>query len=927
MLSYRRISAALCGALAVAMGAAGPSHLAAAEGDATTANSPTEKKELRIPRVSKPWKDALRLVGDGKTLCSDFALIQDKVGRWHCIGTFGKDGNGVGNGYAESDGYALFHAVGNSLNAPMMFTSKIPYQIVSPQAVMWAPGVIWNKDRSMAYLYYFHFFGSYSPIIDQSGCRLLTSVSPDLSTWLPYAGNDLPERNLVFRDIVNRDFCVFWDARLGKYLMYYCADALKARTSDDLLHWSDPVTVLRDATGSPHGYAESPQVIYRDGYYYLWTSGIDYSHTHLFISEDPFNFGDAVANSIEETPGHAPEIVSDHGIDYMACSMVSTVPSATPAAHDLDGILIQPLRWDKPDPGMAERIGRSPQGNPVAAATASAPPQSAGAPPAPGGFKYFVGIVGNPSVPDISWSDEQLEQIKDLGVNMVQLSIAWGGKPANEVLNLEDLDKEQRGKFAFRIKQAQKHGLKTIAQFGIPKAFGFSRPACILDPAVRTQCAEMLADFMTSFPEVDDVLVYTFDQGAWLCSEFGPCPRCSGIPLDERVPDFLNLLNETMRKCRPNTRLWWKPWELSRGQVVMILDKVQPENFGLVLNPSTSNEVYPFNDRSFKSDLGVKRFVQLAKERGIPVLGEFDHTFYKPLYLMEDFFPRLIYGELAGWKEMEGVVGVKEYYGFAPSTFSVNAAMLKAWMRSPDAPLDTLLREIAEPYGPNVAALMIQAWEYVAQHVEAYPWDVTYLIGPLGLDRPWDGSHGWQPVDIPNATWDTPIWKANRRGNFMLTQDQQAHPWLFEDTGLRLEDSAALGFKAVGFFDQALAAGGGKSDDIRTQREIVWKTARSLRAKSLHFLETLAAQDARAVQNNEKQFAIVTKRLEALLKKDVENQGGQAAVAQKLAEFQRDPKAWVDANLNPRDYKPTPLGGDYESRATLDWSKWLPAEK
>jgi hypothetical protein len=40
-----------------------------------------------------------------------------------------------------------------------------------------------------------------------------------------------------------------------------------------------------------------------------------------------------------------------------------------------------------------------------------------------GGFNYFVGVVGNPSVPDISWSDEQLEQIKALGVNMVQLSI------------------------------------------------------------------------------------------------------------------------------------------------------------------------------------------------------------------------------------------------------------------------------------------------------------------------------------------------------------------------------------------------------------------------------------------------------------------------------------------------------------------------
>ena len=378
----------------------------------------------------------------------------------------------------------------------------------------------------------------------------------------------------------------------------------------------------------------------------------------------------------------------------------------------------------------------------------------------PGGFQYFVGIVGNPSVPDIRWSDDELEQIKALGVNVVQLSIAWGHKPADEVVNLEDLDAGQRAKFAFRIQQARKHGLKTMAHFGIPKLISDKplQPACILDPAVQQKYRNLLADFMKSFPEVDDVLVYTFDQRAWLCSEFGRCPRCHGLPLDERLPGFLNLLTETMQTRRPGSRLWWKPWELSKGQVVAILDKVQPEHFGLVLNPSTSNEVYPFNDRSFKSDLGVRRFVRLAAERNIPVLGEFDHTLYEPLYLIEDFFPRLIYEQMVAWKETEGVVGVKEYYGFAPSTFSVNAAMLKAWMKSPHASLDTLLNEIAVPYGSQAAPLLIRAWEYVAQSVEAFPWDTTYLIGPMGLDRHHDGSHGWEPAAILNATWDTPIW-------------------------------------------------------------------------------------------------------------------------------------------------------------------------
>ena len=537
----------------------------------------------------------------------------------------------------------------------------------------------------------------------------------------------------------------------------------------------------------------------------------------------------------------------------------------------------------------------------------------------PGGYQLFVGIVGNPSVPDISWSDEELTQIKQLGVNMVQLSIAWGGKPAGEVLNLEDLNAEQREKFKFRIAQAKKHGLKMIAHFGIPRMVNFNpvRPACILDQAVQTKYRDLLKDFMVSFPEVDDVLVYTFDQQAWLCSEFGPCPRCSGIPLDARLPAFLNMLNETMQSVRPNTRLWWKPWELSKGQVVAILDDVKPAHFGLVLNPSSSNEVYPFNDRSFKSDLGVRRLVQMAEERGIPVLGEFDHTFYKPLYLFEDFFPRLIYEQMIGWKEMKGIVGVKEYYGFAPTTFSVNAAMLKAWMRSPDASLDSLLAEIAAPYGAKAAPLVIQAWEYVARSVEAYPWDTTYLIGPMGLDRPWDGGHDWEPVTIPNATWDTPIWKANRKGNFMLTEEHKAHPWVFEDAGLRLEDSAALGFKAVELYDQAIAAGGDRTDDLRIQREIVFKTSRSLRAKGIHFLLTLAAQDARMVQHDDNQFAVVAKRIESLLEQDVANQGSRPEVVAKLAEFRRDPRAWITANLAPRSY---------ETKASPDWNKWIPRQ-
>lgn len=341
-------------------------------GRCETAAERTGSRPVMIPRPTKPWKDALRLVGDGKTLYSDFSLIKDRRGSWHCIGTFGVGRDGSGNGYALSDGYTLFHAEGPSLTSPMALRDKIPYGIRTPQAFMWAPGVAWDRRRQTAYLFYFHYYGwenGKQTLPEEVCCRVLTSSSPDLSRWKPYDGGQLPSTNMAFRVQDDRDFCVFWDGRLKTYLIYYCcsstykgypglAGVVHVRTSKDLIHWSEPRTVMGPPPNDTHGYSESPFVLYRDGYYYLWVSGIDYSHTSLYISEDPFNFGDAIENRIEEQPGHAPEIVRERGVDYMACSMVSTVPSAYPAAHDLDGILIQPMRWEPADPTMEARITR-----------------------------------------------------------------------------------------------------------------------------------------------------------------------------------------------------------------------------------------------------------------------------------------------------------------------------------------------------------------------------------------------------------------------------------------------------------------------------------------------------------------------------------------------------------------------------------------
>jgi hypothetical protein len=148
----------------------------------------------------------------------------------------------------------------------------------------------------------------------------------------------------------------------------------------------------------------------------------------------------------------------------------------------------------------------------------------------------------------------------------------------------------------------------------------------------------------------------------------------------------------------------------------------------------------------------------------------------------------------------------------------------------------------------------------------------------------------------------------------MMTKDSKAHPWLFEDVGLQLEDSASLLFKAVDLFKKAKDVGRNVTD-IKLQLDSIQTVARAVRGKSLHFLETLAAQDARLVGYDPKQWRIVVNRLDGLLEKDVANQGGNADVVKKLQEFQNDPHKWIQENLNPLAY---------QTICNVDWSKYVP---
>ena len=95
--------------------------------------------------------------------------------------------------------------------------------------------------------------------------------------------------------------------------------------------------------------------------------------------------------------------------------------------------------------------------------------------------------------------------------------------------------------------------------------YGDGPPNCLMDQQVGRRHELLLEVFAREFPGVDDLLVYTYDQDAWLCSEFGPCPRCLGIPLHERLVPFLDCVAAKWRSLSPKGRVWWEPWELSAG--------------------------------------------------------------------------------------------------------------------------------------------------------------------------------------------------------------------------------------------------------------------------------------------------------------------------------------------------------------------------
>ncbi len=435
-------------------------------------------------------------------------------------------------------------------------------------------------------------------------------------------------------------------------------------------------------------------------------------------------------------------------------------------------------------------------------------------------FTLRVGIMGCPARPDAAWTAANLEGLKALGFNTMQLNIAWGARPADEPLNLEDVIElpealrhlesdypvpsqadpsperraQRKADLRERIRLCRATGMRTIFHFGAPNNGWYhpdflvymrgQMPRCLLDGKTQEYYTALLETFSDAYPGVDDVLMYTYDQAAWLCDEFGTCPHCAGIPLPERVVPFVNRMAETWRRLHPQGRLWWEPWELSAGQVLKCVEQLNPGCVGLSLHTDVAEaQATVYIDRWFKNTAA------LAQKRGMPVLGE--NFLGAASEELEPFthlsHPLVPVRMLRAVSQVRGVTGIKEYYGLLPDQEDPNLRAVSLYLADPDMSEEALLARLAEPYAKN-APDIIRFWTLTSEGMELFPWDASWFIREIGRSDP---VHALSAAFLRGYCAETPSWLSTRDAIFMKVNNDEPHPWMLEDVQLRCEMAAS----------------------------------------------------------------------------------------------------------------------------------------
>lgn len=471
-----------------------------------------------------------------------------------------------------------------------------------------------------------------------------------------------------------------------------------------------------------------------------------------------------------------------------------------------------------------------------------------------------IALLGNPTQAG-QWESSQLDGLARDGYTGVQINIAWAYRPNDEVLNLEDIMQvpgspepnslegaagRPRRAAILRSRASMAHdaGLKTILHVGMPYQGragydGDPLPQCISDPATSTRYTISMAELAKHQPDVDELLIYTFDQDAWICSEFKGCNRCAGIPLHHRLPTFLNAVAAAWAAARPTGRIWWEPWELSTGQTLAVIPQLDASTIGLMIHSSIAEVMSAMAGDEFVHDVGA-----LASRRGIPVIAEVflsaSNEEVEPWHRLP--VPCITLQQLRNVEAVPGILGVKEYYGLLPSPFDVNARVAAAYFGDPKITDDAALASVASTFGQP---WLKEFWRRTSAAYRLYPWNASWFARELGYSDP---SHELSAAIIRGSQsnapdWDTPAWRSSRGAIFMRTTNREAHPWELEDMELRFATAADAMTDAVSYaqrhgVDVGRTAPDEKSREIQLQVEEATGFVIRCRAYQLHLRET-----------------------------------------------------------------------------------------
>lgn len=275
---------------------------------------------------------------------NDHTFIQAADGTWHLFGILGNvPALGMTPNSTLEKSFA--HATAPSLAGPWTRQATIvgtnPNGMLNPGDLhMWAPHVI-EVDG----VYHMFYAGGGDWSSTWGTMTINHSVSNDLYTW--------SQATVLFSGGRTRDPCVIRDDANARWIMYYCdvtgtasaqgSNIVAARTSTDLVTWSAAQTVFTDPATQGNSTTESPFVVNRNGYWYLFIGPRGgYVGTDVFASNDPLSF--APSDYTGHIPAHAVEVVNDGVQDWVS------------GAGEFElGISLAPLHWQSFAPPWQSR--------------------------------------------------------------------------------------------------------------------------------------------------------------------------------------------------------------------------------------------------------------------------------------------------------------------------------------------------------------------------------------------------------------------------------------------------------------------------------------------------------------------------------------------------------------------------------------------